>query len=102
MNNVANVFALAALIASAVLLLGSAARIPAIFATAASGLEVLMAYGLVHLSVSRFPISLVLGVILLVAGVLAYLRVSAKGAISAATIAVLVGVVQVLRGFRAL
>lgn len=101
MNNVANAFALAALIASAYLLMGRAARLPAIFATAAAGLEVLMAYGVVHLSVSRFPISLVLGLVLLVAGVLAYLRVSAKGAVSAATIAVLVGAVQVLRGLKA-
>ena len=101
MNNVANALALAALVASAFLLLGSSARIPAVFATLAAGLEVLMAYGVVHLSVSNFPIGLVLGVVLLVAGVLAYLRVSAKGAVSAATIAVLVGMVQVLRGFKA-
>ena len=101
MDNLANALALAALIASAYLLLASHARIPAVFATAASGLEVLMAYGVVHISVSRFPISLVLGAILLVAGVLCYLRVSAKGAISAATICVLVGFIQVLRGFKA-
>ncbi|HYQ80417.1 MAG TPA: hypothetical protein VEP68_02890 [Anaeromyxobacteraceae bacterium] len=101
MNNVANALALAALIASGFLLLGSAARIPAVFATVAAGLEVLMAYGLVHLSVSSFPVSLVLAVVLLVAGVIAYLRVAAKGAVSAATIAVLVGVIQVLRGFKA-
>jgi hypothetical protein len=101
MNNVANAFALAALVASAFLLLGSAARIPAVFATAAAGLEVLMAYGVVHLSVSGFPVGLVLGAVLLAAGIVAYLRVSAKGAVSAATIAVLVGMVQVLRGFKA-
>ena len=35
------------------------------------------------------------------AGVVAYLRVSARGAVSAATIAVLVGAIQVLRGLRA-
>ena len=101
MNNVANAFALAALVASGFLLLGSAARIPAVFATAAAGLEVLMAYGVVHLSTSHFSVGLVLGLVLLVAGVLAYLRVSTKHAVSAATIAVLVGLVQVLRGLRA-
>ena len=102
MNAVANAFALAALIASIFLLFGTSARVPAIFATVAAALEVLMAYGVVHLSVSGFPIGLVLGAVLLVAGVLAYLRVGAKGAVSAATIAVLVGIVQVLRGLRAL
>lgn len=101
MNTVANAFALAALVASGFLLLGPAARVPAIFATAAAGLEVLMAYGVVRLSISGFPVSLVLAAVLLVAGVVAYLRVSAKGAVSAATIAVLVGIVQVLRGLRA-
>ena len=101
MGNLGNALALAALAASAFLLLGSAARVPAVFATLAAGLEVLMAYGLLHLSSSRFPISLILGAVLLVAGVLAYLRVHAKAAISAATIAVLVGIIQVLRGFRA-
>ncbi len=101
MSSLGNALALAALIASIYLLLSSAARVPAIFATAAAGLEVLMAYGVVHLAVSGHSISLILGAVLLVAGVIAYLRVSARGAVSAATIAVLVGAVQVLRGLKA-
>ncbi|HZY03515.1 MAG TPA: hypothetical protein VFF02_08435 [Anaeromyxobacteraceae bacterium] len=101
MNNVANALALAALVASGFLLLGSAARLPAVFATAAAGLEVLIAYGVLHLSVSNFPISLVLAAVLLAAGVLAYLRVHVKAAVSAATIVVLVGIIQVLRGLKA-
>jgi hypothetical protein len=102
MSSLANALALAALVASGFLLLNPPARVPAIFATVAAGLEVLMAYGAVHLAVAGFPIGLVLGAVLLVAGVVAYLRVSARGAVSAATIAVLVGAIQVLRGLRAL
>jgi hypothetical protein len=101
MSSLGNALALAALVASGFLLLAPPARVPAIFATVAAGLEVLMAYGVVHLAVSGFPVGLVLGAVLLVAGVVAYLRVSARGAVSAATIAVLVGIIQVLRGLKA-
>jgi hypothetical protein len=91
---------LAAFIASVFLLFGSSSRIPAVFATAASGMELLMSYGKVHLAVSSFPIGLLLGAVLLVAGVMAYLRVTAKTAVSAATVVVLVGAVQVLHGLK--
>jgi hypothetical protein len=97
----ASTLVLAAFIASVFLLFGSSSRIPAVFAAAASGVEVLMTYGKVHLAVAGLPIALLLGAVLLVAGVMAYLRVSAKTAVSAATIVVLVGAVQVLRGFKA-
>ncbi len=93
---------IAALIASAFLLFTAQARIPAVFAAVASGLEVLLSTGVIRVQVSRFPIGLLLGAVLLVAGVIAYLRVTAKGAVSAATVATLVGLIQVLRGFRAL
>jgi len=101
MSSLANALALAALVASVFLFFSPATRIPAAFAVVASGLEVLMAYGVIHLSVSRFSVGLVLGLVLLVAGVLAYLRASAKSAVSAGTIAVLVGAIQVLRGVGA-
>lgn len=92
---------LAALISSVYLLVASSARMPAIFATVASALEALITFGKMHLSVSGFPIGLLLGLVLLVAAALAYLRVSSKWAISAATIAVLVGLIQVLHGLNA-
>ena len=56
MSSLANALALAALVASGFLLLNPPARVPAVFATVAAGLEVLMAYGAVHLAVSGFPI----------------------------------------------
>ena len=60
-----------------------------------------MAAGVIHVAVSGVPLTLVLGAVLLVAGVVAYLRVSAKGAVSAATVATLVGLAQVLRSLHA-
>ena len=88
-----------AFIASVLLMLTPSARLPGALAAAASGLELLMAWGVVHLSFSKFSVSLVLGLVLLVAGVFCWLRVGGKMAISAATVTVLVGLSQVVRGF---
>ncbi len=98
--NLSHALPFAALAASALLLFTARARIPAVFAAAASGLEMLLASGAIGIHASRIPISLVLGAVLLVAGVIAYMRVAAKSAVSAATVVTLVGLVQVLRGFR--
>jgi hypothetical protein len=91
---------LAALAASGLLLLTPQARAPAIAAAAAAGLELLMATGVLRVSAGGFPVTLVLGAVLLVASVIAYLRVTSKGAASAATVAALVGLAQVLRGLK--
>jgi hypothetical protein len=96
-----HVLPIAALAASVFLLLTPQARLPAVFAVVASGLEVLIATGTIHIAVSGVSLSLILGVVLLVAGVVAYLRVTAKGAVSAATVVTLVGLAQVLRAFHA-
>jgi len=92
---------IAALAASILLVFTPQARLPAVFALLASGLEVLISTGVLHVSVSGIHLTLVLGAILLVAGVVAYLRVGAKGAVSAATVATLVGLAQVLRSLHA-
>jgi hypothetical protein len=96
------VLSIAALAASVLLLVTPHARIPAVFAALASGLEVLMAAGVIRVAVSGVPLILVLGAVILVAGVVAYLRVTAKGAVSAATVATLVGLAQVLRSLHAI
>ncbi len=85
----------AALVASVALFLSGASRVLAIVALVASGVEVTMALGVVHLSVARLPLGLVLGVALAVPGVLLWVRSSAKTAISAAVVVALVGALQV-------
>lgn len=99
--SVSHVLPIAALAASIFLLLTPQARLPAVFAAVASGLEVLIATGTIHVAVSGVSLSLILGVVLLVAGVVAYLRVTAKGAVSAATVVTLVGLAQALHAFHA-
>ena len=87
--------ALSALVASAALLLSGASRTLAAIALVASGIEVAMALGLLHLSVAHLPLGIVLGLALAVPGVLAWLRTGAKTAVSAAVIVAFVGALQV-------
>jgi hypothetical protein len=55
----------------------------------------------ISLHTGAFPVRLLLGAVLLVAGAVAYLRVTAKVAVSAATVVALVGLLQVVMGLRA-
>jgi hypothetical protein len=91
-----------ALAASVLLLLSASARVPAIVAVIASGLEVLIAFGLVRIGVAGLPLGLVLGAALLISAVVIYLRVAAKASVSAATVAGVVGLIQVVQGLRTL
>jgi hypothetical protein len=67
-----------------------------ILALVVSAYEVASAFGLVHLSLGRVPLGLLLGIALLIAGAAVYLRASAKSVISAATTVALVGALQAL------
>jgi len=87
---------IAALVASVFLLFTAHSRLAAAFAVVASGLELLVATGTIAVHMGATLFHVVLGAVLLVAGVLAYLRVSAKAAVSAATVLALVGLSQVV------
>jgi uncharacterized protein YybS (DUF2232 family) len=88
--------AVSALAASAALFLSSQSRggLSAI-ALVASALEVAIAFGVVRLNFSGVPLGLILGLALAIPGVLAWLRASAKTAVSAAAIVALAGALQV-------
>jgi hypothetical protein len=88
--------AVAALAAAIVLFLAHASRALVAVALVASGAEVLMAFGVLvlHLAAS-VPLQLVLGALIAVPGLLLWLRVSTKTAVSAATVLTLVGALQV-------
>lgn len=98
--NPSHLFPIAALVAAAVLLFHAPGRIPALFAALAAGLELLLASGVISLHTGGFPMRLLLAVVLLVTGAIAYLRVSAKVAVSAATVVALVGLLQVVMSLR--
>jgi hypothetical protein len=67
-----------------------------VIAAVASGLEVAMAFGLVHVSVARLPMAMIYGVMLLVGGIATYVRTADKLSVTAATTVTLVGALQTL------
>jgi hypothetical protein len=87
--------AVSALVASVLLLTTSQQRALALVALVASGIETALAFGYLHIAVSGVPLGLVLGLALAVPGIAAWLRVTAKSAISAAALVAFTGVLQV-------
>jgi|MudIll2142460700_1097286.scaffolds.fasta_scaffold44336_2 glucose dehydrogenase len=85
------------LAAAALLLLSPQARVPALVAALAAGVELLLATGVIKVQAGGVPVTLILGAALLAAAVVAWRRVTSKLAVGAATVAVLAGAVQVLR-----
>lgn len=88
--------AVSALVAAAALFLSGQSRALATIALVAGALEVAMSFGVLRLSVAGVPLGLVLGLALALPGVLAWLRASAKTAVSAAAVVAFTGVLQVL------
>jgi hypothetical protein len=93
--NVGTALILAAVAGSIVLLMQLKARLFPIVALAASGLEALLAFRVLKLSVG-FNLGLVLGAVLVVTGAVIWAKTSGKTPVTAATTVALVGAVQVL------
>ena len=85
------VFAVAALVGAVVLLGDRDSRTWGVISLIAAGVAVASALGLLHLSIAGYSISLILGVVLAVAGAIALTRVQKKLRVVAATIVCAVG-----------
>lgn len=83
-----------ALVSSIVLLLQNSERTISLVAVIASGVEALLAFGLMSLSLAKFRIDVILPALLVVAGVIAWTRSSTKHTITAATLVAIVGALQ--------
>ena len=83
-----------ALVSSVVLLLEKSERTISLVAVLASGVEALLAFGLMSLSVAKFRIDVVLPALLVIAGAIAWARSSGKHAITAGALVTLVGALQ--------
>jgi hypothetical protein len=94
--NVHTVLAVAALVGALVLLATSSARLGAIVAAIAAGIDVLIRMGFIHIGVSGVSLGLVIGLLLAIPGAICWIRVSAKTGVSAATVVALVGVLKVV------
>jgi hypothetical protein len=93
---------LTALAAAIVLLLDRGDRLFPGLAVLAAGLEALIAFDIVKISVAKFRIDLILAALLVIAGGWCWSKSSTKSAIAAATVVVLVGLLQLLGGLRVL
>ena len=71
-------------------------------AVIAAGIELLLSMGLMSLSLAKFRIDVILPAVLVLAGIMCWMKVSTKGTITAATIVGLVGVMQLLMALRIL
>ena len=90
------VLSVVALVASILLVMRFKSRLYPVVAAIVAGLEVALALGLVSFGIKGISLTLVLGAILLVAGVLCFLKASGKTSIASSTVVTFVGAIQVI------
>jgi hypothetical protein len=86
----------AALVASIILVLNRGDRLFPVIAAVAAGVEALMVFRILTLSVSTFRIDVVLPAALTIAGAVCWARSSGKSTIAASTVVLMVGLMQLL------
>lgn len=91
-----------ALVSSIVLLLEKSERTISIIAVLASGVEALLAFGLMSLSLAKFRIDVILPALLLISGAIAWARSSGKHAVTAGTLVTIVGALQLAAALHVL
>jgi hypothetical protein len=95
-----DMLSVAALAASVFLLFDAGARIPALAAVLAAGLQAGILFHVLQVRTGSFPLTLALSFAVLAAAGTAWTRAQAKPGVTAATAAVLAGAIQILRGFK--
>lgn len=90
------ILAIAALVCSILLAVQLQSKLFPIVAAVVAAIEVLIAFGIVRLSIDGIPLGLVLAVALAVAGALSWAKTQGKIHVSAAALVAIVGVMQVL------
>jgi hypothetical protein len=98
--SVSLMLAIAALGCAVLLLVQMKHRLWPAVAVAVAGIELLLAFGVVRLSIASFSLPTLLAVALAVAGVLLWLKVQGKMHVSAATVVAAVGAFQTLTLLR--
>lgn len=92
--------ACAAVVGALVLTLQHRPLLFPVIALVAAGLELLIALKILHLGLGSLPLDVILGATLAVTGAVVWVRTSGKNVVSAATVVVLIGVLQVLSGLH--
>jgi hypothetical protein len=92
--NLATVLIITTFCCSIYLLLNKSDRMFPTRAVIASGVELLLAFGVMSLTLAKFRIDVILPGVLLVAGALCWSKASSKSTITAATVVSLVAIIQ--------
>lgn len=100
--NLATVLIITTFCCSIYLLLNKSDRMFPTLAVIASGVELLLAFGVMSLTLAKFRIDVILPAVLLVAGVACWTKESSKGTITASTVVALMGATQLLGALRIL
>lgn len=94
--NMPTILILLTLGAAIYLLLNKSDRMWPTIAVIAAGIQTLLAMGLMSLSLAKFRIDVILPAILVVCGVMCWLKDSTKGAITAATLIVVIAGLELI------
>ena len=97
-----HVLVLTALVASGVLVLAREDKIAPMIALVATALQALIAFKIISLSSSKFRIDVILPALLAVSAGVAWGRVKGRPATTAATVAALIGILQLLLALKIL
>jgi hypothetical protein len=98
--NLGTTMVVTTLVASAYLLFHKSDRMFPTIAVIASGIQALIVFGLMSLSLSKFRIDVVLPAVLVVCGVVCWGKVSEKGTTTAATLLTAIGAMELLLALR--
>src|SRR5262245_60304136 len=98
--NMSTVMIVAAFAAAVFLLLNRTDRLFPMIAVIAAGIELLLALGIMSLSLSKYRIDVILPALLVVSGIIIWSRSSEKGSITAATTLSVIGAMQLLLALR--
>jgi len=96
------VLVVVALVSSIVLLLEKSERTIPLVAVIASGVEALLVFGVMSLSLAKFRIDVILPALLVLAGAISWARASGKHAITAGALVTFVGALQLAGALRLL
>ena len=94
--NFATALVVAAFISAVIMVLNTGDKLFPLVALVATGIEMLITFRLISLSIASFKIETILAATMLVSGAICWSRASTKSSITAGTIIPLVGAVQLL------
>lgn len=96
------VLILTTLLASLVLAGQKSDRVFPTIAVIASGLQALMAFGILTLTLAKFRVDVILPALLVIAGIVCWSRSSTKTAITAGTLVTMIGAIELTLALRLL